>query len=273
MTCRLALGVSRVRTTNPLDVPVYSATESRPDLAIPPRPQSRSAAAVRAVFARGERQTRTAAAILAVLLVARFAVLPDVRVWVDAALGTSACYLAARLVAGRAFRTRQRQFEPRWLDAQSEVLASASFEVVRLGVQEPADPRTGAVRFRGYDLSRGEDVAALLHRQAVERTAGRSSPVRVEFAYSRGPARHPALETVLLSLADLPIATSEGARRGRIRFPAARYHAEPRVARGRRGLVARTTFWVLGPGVLSAAAPQSAASPIPPTSGEAESGH
>jgi hypothetical protein len=144
---------------------------------------------------------------------------------------------------------------------------------VRFGVQESPDPRTGAVRFRSYDLARGGDVTQLLRRQDAERAAGRSSPVRVEFAYSRGPARHPALETVRLDLVGLSITVSEGARRGRIRFPLARYHAEPRVAEGGRGRPGRSTFWVLGPGELSAAAPEDPAPPFPIVSSGVESDH
>lgn len=256
-----------------LDASLYAASESRPDLAIPPRPESLSATVLRAVFAQGERRTRETAATLAALYAARFAVVPGVRVWLDLAVGLTAFYLVGRLAAGRRFRARQREFEPWWLDAQSKVLASASFEVVRLGVQEPPDPRTGAVRFRTYDLTRGGDVARLLRRQDAERSAGHTSQVRVEFAYSRGPARHPALETVRLDLADLPIAASEGARRGRIRFPLARYHAEPRVAGEDRDRPGRTTFWVLGPGALSAVPPEGSPPPFPIASSGLESDH
>lgn len=254
-----------------LGVSVYPPNELRPDLVIPPRPESRSATALRAVFVYGERRTRQAAAALAVLAAARFAVIPGVRVWLDLVTGIAALYLAGRLAAERLFRARQREFEPRWLDAQSSVLASAWFEVVRFGVQQPPDPRTGAVRLRTYDLACGADVARLLHRQGAERSAGPASQVRVEFAYSRGPGRHPALETVRLNLANLPIAASEGARRGRIRFPSARYHAEPDVVGRGRERPGRTTFWVLGAGLLSAAAPEGSAAPDPIASGGFES--
>ncbi len=247
-------------------VSLYPASESRPDLAIPSRPQTRPVAILRIVFAQGERRTLKAAITLAVLVVARFAVVPGLRGWLDLAAVLAGWYLAGRLAAGRWFRARQLEFEPLWLEEQSRVLAAAFFEVVRLGVQEAPDPRTGAVRLRTYDLTSGDDVAQLLRRQTAERAGGRSSRVRVEFAYSRGPARHPALETVHLNLADLPISGSEGARRARIRFPLGRYHAEPRVTAGCRDRPGRTTFWVLGPGVLFTTAPAGMAAPFPVTS-------
>lgn len=247
-------------------LPLYPASESRPDLTIPSRPQTRPVAILRIVFAQGERRTRKAVITLAVLVVARFAVVPGLRGWLDLATVLAGWYLAGRLAAGRWFRARQLEFEPRWLEAQSRVLAAAFFEVVRLGVQEAPDLRTGAVRLRTYDLACGDDVAQLLRRQDAERAGGRSSRVRVEFAYSRGPARHPALETVHLNLANLSISGSEGARRARIRFPLGRYHAEPRVAAGCRDRPGRTTFWVLGPGALFVTAPEGMATPFPVTS-------
>lgn len=271
MTCRLTLQGRRVKVAGPLDVPVYPAEESRPDFAIPLRPLSRTLSALRSVFAGAEGWTRRMLVCLAVLVAARFAVVSSLRLWLDCAIGVTAFYLVTRLAASGWFRARQREFEPRWLDAQSKVLASTFFEVVRLGVQEPPEPRTGAVRFRTYDLARGGDVADLLRRQAADRDAARTSQVRVEFAYSRGPARHRALETVRLDLADLPIVGSEGARRGRIRFPLARYHAQPRVAGRNRELASRTTFWVLGSGVLSAVPPQDAAPRSPIASSGVES--
>lgn len=246
-----------------LEVPVYPAGESRPDLAIPLRPESGTVTVIRSAFAGVEGRTRRVLAFLAVLAVARFAVVSSLHLWLDCTIGVTAFYLVARLVAGWWFRRRQREFESQWLDAQSKILASTFFEVVRLGVQEPPEPRTGAVRFRIYDLVRGGDVADLLRRQAADRDAGRTSKVRVEFAYSRRTARHPALETVHLDLADLPIVGSEGARQGRIRFPQARYHAQPRVTVRNRELPSRTTFWVLGSGLLSAIPPQDSAPRAP----------
>jgi hypothetical protein len=195
-----------------------------------------------------------------------------VRAWDDLAVGVAGCYLAVRMTAERWFRARQRAFEPRWLDAQSKVLAATWFEVVRLGVQDPPDPRTGAVHVRTYDLARSGDVTDQLRRQAAERHTGHNSQVRVEFAYSRGPARHPALETVQLDLAEVNITASEGARQGRIRFPLARYHAEPLVAGRNRGLSSQQTFWVLGPPVLSTTPPRDDAprSPIASTGVESD---
>lgn len=241
-----------------LDMPVYPASESRPDLVIPQRPESALVSAIRSVFADAEGRTRRILVLLAVLVAIRLVAVPRLQLWLclDCAIGMTVFYLLGRLAAGRWLGARQREFEPRWLDAQSNVLASTFFDVVRLGVQQPPEPRTGAVRFRTYDLVRGSDVAELLRHQADERAAGRSSPVRVEFVYACGSARHPAIETVRLDLADLPIAGSEGARRGRIRFPLARYHAEPRVGGRSRRLPSRTTFWVLGPAQLSAVPPR-----------------
>lgn len=255
-----------------LDVPVYRADESRPDLVIPARPEANLAKVIRSVFASGDTRTRDALITLAVLVAMGNAVVSGLRIWLELAAGAVALFLTMRLAARHRFSKRQREFEPYWLDAQSAILRSAAFEVVRFGVQESPDPASGAIGFRTYDLARGSDVARLLQRQAAERDAGRSSNVRVDFAYSRGPARHPALETVQLSLVDLPITVSAGARRGRIRFPAARYHAEPRVAATRRELPSRTTFWVLGPAVLSAVQPQATAPRSPIASSGLKSG-
>jgi hypothetical protein len=259
MTCRLALRVWRVKVAAHLDPPVYPPGESRPDLTIPLRPERRFVAGLRSVFAEAEsrtRRTRRTAAVLALLLVVRYALLPDVRAWDDLAVGVAGCYLAARMATERWLRARQRAFEPQWLEAQSKVLAATWFEVVRLGVQEPPDAGTGTVHVRVYDLARGSDVNALLRRQAAERQTGKTSQVRVDFAYSRGAERHPALERVNADLAELSVTASGGARQGRVRFPLARYHAEPLVVGRNHGLPSRKTFWVLGPPVVSATAPR-----------------
>ncbi|MFG1645798.1 hypothetical protein ACGFMK_36440 [Amycolatopsis sp. NPDC049252] len=219
----------------------------RPDLRFPLLATARIEATVARLreprFADARRRTLRNLGCVAALALAQFAVVPSLRPWFLGAAALLLLDLFGRLFALDVLRRRQRAFEPQWLAAQSAVLRTATFEVVGFEVATPFTRRADD-RVRAYDLTRPEDVTLLLDHQDVDRAAGRASQVKLEFAYPLGPARRTAIEVVHLDLADVTVVRSGGSRRARVRFPRARYHAQPSPRRE----PSQTTFWVLGPG-------------------------
>jgi hypothetical protein len=160
-----------------------------------------------------------------------------------------ACLLA-RTFALMVFERRQHAFEPRWLEAQSEVLRGHEFDVLRFTVQDP-DADAGMPRL--YDLTRPGDVRELLHRQDDERASGAFSRATVEFAYWVGGGDRLAVGDVRRELTELTFRTRRSEPdRALIRFPEARYSGRP--DSGRRP--AKRTYWTLsGPVLLTVWAP------------------
>ncbi|MFE6619545.1 hypothetical protein [Streptomyces sp. NPDC057740] len=108
----------------------------------------------------------------------------------------------------------------------------------------------------GGKLASRDDVRELLARQAAERKSGRSSKVTVEFRFALPGRQYEALAAAHADLTDVELVVA--ARQlpfGKVRFPAAAYHAE--TPPGRKGgyWLSRTTFWVLGEPLLHTASP------------------
>jgi hypothetical protein len=231
------------------------AGELRPDLRIPLPAGSDDGPALLSALARlGEprfaeayRRTWRRLALIAGVVASQFLVVAGVRPWIVAIAAAATLDLIVRVTALKLLERRQRAFEQRWLDVQSAVLRTATFEVLRLCVER-----------RGYDLTRQDEVLELLRRRDAERAA----QLKVEFGYSLGTRT--AVEKVHLDLADAVVVTSAGARRVRVRFPEARYHAQPSMDRLGWRYPSRTTFWVLGSAILSAVPP---GAPAPDPSG------
>ncbi|MEU4250880.1 hypothetical protein AB0F15_26085 [Amycolatopsis sp. NPDC026612] len=231
------------------------AGELRPDLRIPLQTAADDGPALLPVLARlGEPRFAEAyrgawrrLALIAGVVASQFLVAAWVRPWIVAVAAAATLDLIVRVTALKLLEHRQRAFEQRWLDVQSGVLRTATFEVLRLRVKR-----------RGYDLTRQDEVSELLRRRDTER----ASPLKVEFGYPMGTRT--AVETVHLDLADAALVTAAGARRVRIRFPEARYHAQPSMDRLGWRYPSRTTFWVLGSAILSAVPP---GTPTPDPSG------
>ncbi|WP_037306133.1 hypothetical protein [Amycolatopsis orientalis] len=240
------------------DLPRIEPADSlRPDLRVPLLATARIEATLARLseprFADAHRRTLRALAGAAALTAAQFAVVPSLRPWLLGAAALLLLDLVCRLLALNSLRRRQRAFEPRWLEAQSAVLRTASFEVVRFEVSTPFERRPRG-RAQSYDLTRPAEVEMLIERQRDDRARGRSSQVKLEFSYLLGPARRAAIEVVHLDLDDVTIVRAEGARRARVRFPEARYHAQPSLHRTGWRQPSETTFWVLGPATVHAAA-------------------
>jgi len=227
----------------------YPADALRPDLPLPLPPASRFGSVLRHTlaglreprFADAYRALRWGVLAIAVLVAGRFAIIGWLRPWIDVVAAMLACGLLVRVIALSVVQRRQHAFEQRWLDVQSDVLRTTSFEVVRFGVRPSLGSAPG-----DYDLTRPADVRELLARQAEQRPLA----ARVDFAYS--PT---AIETVHLDLSDVTLMPSDGARRSRVRFPDARYHGQPAMDRAGWRRPSRTTFWVLGRATASTATP------------------
>ncbi|WP_101790460.1 hypothetical protein [Nonomuraea indica] len=153
-------------------------------------------------------------------------------------------YVLVRAVALPAFERGQRDFERRWLAAQSEVLRRHAFEVVRFRLVE-AGGEAGARRT--YDLTRPADGRAVLRRQERERW----SRAGVEFVY-RG-AGGEGLGEVVRDLSEVVFLPGRAGRGGPwIRFPEARYLCRP----GERP--AERSYWTLsGPVEVGVSEPSS----------------
>ena len=164
--------------------------------------------------------------------------------------GLIGLYSIARAVGLVAAQRRQHVFEPAWLAAQSDVLRTHAFEILRFTVQDLTAEGQGMRRV--YNLSDPADVSALLRRQALDRSGGRLSQATAEFSYL-APAGTP---TIAQAHRELPridfIEAGAGPGRAWIRFPEARYLGRP--ARGSRP--ARRTSWKLtGPVLILLGAP------------------
>jgi hypothetical protein len=162
-------------------------------------------------------------------------------------------YLIVRIVSLAIFERRQHGFERRWLDAQSKMLRTATFEVLRCTVNPSCDARRSHEFAPGrvYDLTRPNDTHELLRRQIAEPSAH----MRVEFAY-RGSTDAMAVEQIGRVLRDIEFLPVQGlSKRARAGFAEARYDSLPPVSRGDRGRPGRTTYWLLGPLRLTVAAP------------------
>lgn len=236
-----------------MKVATYKPEFVRPDLPVPLSPLRGLPKVVRRRllgprgpgFARAHRATVAWAAATGAVALASLLLPP----WRGPAVACSALlglYLLARTFALVAFERRQRAFEPRWLAAQSEVLRSHAFEVLRFRVQgsygEPDARRT-------YDLTRPDDVRDLLHRQDRERASGALSRATVEFAYWAGGGDTLAVAEVTRGLSELTFLQGRAApARAWIRFPEARYLSRP----GTGERPAQRTYWALsGPVVVS----------------------
>lgn len=133
-------------------------------------------------------------------------------------------YVIIRALALPGARRRQRLFERDWLKAGTDDLRGCRFEVLRVSVDD-----------RGYDPSRAADVRALLGMPA-------STRVTLTFAYPSDDEI--SLTEVHRDLDELTFVPG----RPSIRFPDARYLAEPEP--GRRP--ARRARWSLDGRVLAA---------------------
>ncbi|HEX4814158.1 MAG TPA: hypothetical protein VFV66_15550 [Nonomuraea sp.] len=233
-------------------VVTYDTESVRPELPVPLAPADGVAEVVRRRllglhgprFGRAQQASVGWATVTAALGLIGL-LLPDPwRAPVVACAVMLALYLLVRAVALVLFERWQREFEPRWLNAQSEVLRRHAFEVIRFRVHESDGHRT-------YDLTRPGDVDDLLVRQRRERSSGQASRAGVEFVYREGGG-----ESLAEVVRDLPELHFLPGRAGRswawIRFPEASYLRRP----GERP--AQRIYWALsGPAEVAVADPSS----------------
>ncbi|MBB6345563.1 hypothetical protein ACWGH8_08915 [Nonomuraea muscovyensis] len=230
----------------------YDTESVRPDLPVPLSPLDGVPEVVRRRllglggpgFARAHRVGLAWAALTACLALLGLLVPPPWRAPVLGCAALLGLYVLVRAVALQVFEREQRDFEPRWLAAQSEVLRGHAFEVVRFRLVA-ADDEAGARRT--YDLTRPSDVRAVLRRQERERW----SRAGVEFVY-RG-AGGEGLGEVVRELSEVVFLPGRAGRGGPwIRFPQARYLRRP----GERP--AEWSYWTLsGPVEVGVSEPSS----------------
>ncbi|MCK2212321.1 hypothetical protein MF672_000690 [Actinomadura sp. ATCC 31491] len=254
-------------------VVTYDIKSVRPELPVPLAPAGglaefagRWLSGLRGpAFSRARRANAAWAAVAAALGLAGTLLPGPWRVALVGCATTLALVLLVRAVALVAFERRQRDFEPRWLDAQSELLRRHTFEVVRFRLHEPDGRRT-------YDLDDPRDVDELLARQERERSSGGAgSRAGVQFLYRAGGTEG-GIEGVAEVVRDLAELRLLPGRAGRgwawIRFPEARYLRRP----GARP--AQRVYWTLsGPAEVavagSPAGAGSGAAAVPGSTGRA----
>ncbi|WP_026412427.1 hypothetical protein [Actinomadura oligospora] len=255
-----------------MDLLTYGRAQVRPRLPLPLAPPDglgetvlRSVGGFRGPTFRRPRAFAPAWALLtaAAAAVVVAAPLGAWRIAMLAVLAPGCLYLLLRSLTATLVEGRQARFEDRWLAAQTDVLRDRPFEVLRFSVEESP----GARRF--YDLTRPDDVRALLETQRTARQGGSSLfrgapageagsasvtpssaseklPATVEIAY-RTDEGTTAVAAVYRDLADLRI--HPGTARPAMawaRFPQARYHPAP----GPAGRPAETAQWVLSGDVV-----------------------
>jgi hypothetical protein len=165
-------------------------------------------------------------------------------------------YTVVRAVALVVLERRQRAFESRWLEAQSECLRRRPFEVLRFRLH--ASPDAADPERRVYDLTDPDDVRRVLHRQRLD--GGASHQTHIEFAYTLGAGEGTAVASVRRQLKDIEFFLVNGPiTTARIRFPAARYVSQPGSARPDERWPGRGARWFLaGPVRVTAASPRPA---------------
>jgi hypothetical protein len=237
-----------------VEVVTYESELSRPDLPIPLSPLHQFPLLLRRYllwlhfpdFASAYHVT-LATAMAAAAVAAGSLLLPSR--WQAAVVNCSALiglYAIARALALAIFERRQREFERDWMAAQSEVLRTHEFEVLRFTVQTFTNDGQGTRRT--YDLTRPAEVRDLLQRQVSEQASRRSSRATVEFTYLIDDGTL-AVAEVHRELRELTFLNGwAGPRRAWIQFPEARYLADP----GSGGSPAKRTRWALSRAVVIA---------------------
>lgn len=208
-------------------------------------------------FAEAQRATRRGFALVLLLWAAtQFAVETGARPYLTWTAAALTLWLLGRVFALGRTEKRQRQYEQRWLAGQTETLRDTWFEVVRCTVRHRQGPGQDRWDESSYELASRDDVRELLARQASERKSGRSSKVTVEFRFALPGRQYEALAAADADLTDLElVVTDRQLTSGKVRFPAAAYHAETPPVRQGGYWPSRTTFWVLGQPLLFTASP------------------
>jgi len=158
-----------------------------------------------------------------------------------------AVYVIFRVFVLERLEHSQREFEPKWLAAQSEVLRSQYFEILRFTVYGRRFPRRNSgAPHRLFDLQELHSADELLRTYSAERQNGSRSWVLIDVAVGPGPEGEYEVQSVRRPLTDLELIPSRtGLESGRARFPAAQYVASPASVRRAARWPSSSTYAVL----------------------------